>query len=35
MGRFQLGREIPAQDRKLIEQFLNSLTGKALASAPQ
>ncbi|MDF2462009.1 MAG: cytochrome [Ramlibacter sp.] len=35
MGRFQLGREIPAQDRKLIEQFLGSLSGKALATAQQ
>lgn len=30
MGKFQLGQEIPPQDRKLIESFLKSLTGKAL-----
>lgn len=32
MGRHQLGREIPPADRKDIEAFLNSLTGKALAA---
>jgi cytochrome c peroxidase len=30
MGRHQLGREIPADDRKAIEAFLKSLTGKQL-----
>jgi len=30
MGRHQLGREIPPQDRKDIEAFLRSLTGKDL-----
>lgn len=30
MGRHQLGREIPAADRKDIEAFLRSLTGKDL-----
>lgn len=30
MGRFQLGREIPPADRKDIEAFLGSLTGKDL-----
>ena len=30
MGRHQLGREIPAKDRKDIEMFLRSLTGKDL-----
>jgi cytochrome c peroxidase len=32
MGRHQLGREIAPADRKDIEAFLNSLTGKALAA---
>ncbi|HZY18798.1 MAG TPA: cytochrome c peroxidase [Ramlibacter sp.] len=30
MGRHQLGREIPADDRQSIEAFLRSLTGKQL-----
>jgi len=33
MGRFQLGREIPATDRKDIAAFLQSLTGKQLDAA--
>lgn len=32
MGRHQLGREIPAADRRDIEAFLASLTGKDLAT---
>lgn len=31
MGKYQLGREIPENDRKAIAAFLESLTGKTLA----
>jgi cytochrome c peroxidase len=32
MGKFQMGREIPPADRKLIAQFLKSLNGKTVAN---